>query len=75
MKISVWKEKMLSAGGREVLLKAVIQAIPLYAMSVFKLPKQVCNSITTTMSKYRWGDDDIKKHIHWFALRKIYVPK
>ena len=66
-RIRGWKEKLLSVGGREVLLKAVIQAIPSYAMSVFKLPKQVCNSITTAMSKYWWGDDDIKEHMHWFA--------
>ena len=51
-RIRGWKEKLLSYGGREVLLKAVIQAIPSYAMSVFKLPKQVCNAITTAMSKY-----------------------
>ena len=66
---------MLSVGGREVLQKGVIQPIPSYAMSVFKLPKQICNSITTTMSKYWWGVDEIKKHMHWFAWWNMCVPK
>lgn len=49
-RIRGWKEKLLYYGGREVLLKVVLQAIPSYAMSVFKLPKMICNAITTSMS-------------------------
>ncbi|KAL5580273.1 hypothetical protein UlMin_012715 [Ulmus minor] len=37
-KLCSWKSKLLSAGGREVLSKAVVQAIPAYTMSLFKIP-------------------------------------
>ena len=46
-KISVWKENLLSAGGKEILLKALIQAIPTYAMSVFKIPKKIVKESLT----------------------------
>jgi hypothetical protein len=70
-----FKEKLLSYGGKEDLLKAVAQAILAYAMLVFKLPKQVIKGITDAITRYWWGDDDVQKHMHWFAWWKMCVPK
>ena len=44
-KLQGWKEKLLSQAGREILLKAVVQAIPTFAMSCFKLPVGLCKDI------------------------------
>ena len=41
-RINGWNEKFLIQVGKEVLLKAVIQAIPIYTMSAFQLPKTLC---------------------------------
>jgi hypothetical protein len=35
-----WKERFLSMGGKKILLKAIIQAIPVFAMGMFKIPKK-----------------------------------
>ena len=35
------KEKFISKAGREILIKTVVQAIPTYSMSIFKIPNFV----------------------------------
>uniref|UniRef100_A0A2N9I391 Reverse transcriptase domain-containing protein n=1 Tax=Fagus sylvatica TaxID=28930 RepID=A0A2N9I391_FAGSY len=44
-KLKGWKEKILSQAGREILIKAVAQAIPTYAMSYFKLLARLCKEL------------------------------
>jgi hypothetical protein len=54
-KINGWKEKFLSHAGKEILLKAVIQAIPTYMMNVFQIPKALIREINAMMGKFWWG--------------------
>ena len=51
-KLQGWKEKLLSQAGREVLLKAVVQAIPTFAMGCFKLPSGLLNDIEMMIRKF-----------------------
>ena len=44
-------------------------------MSVFKLPKGVCKTITDEIAGCWWGDGEEKKKMHWFAWWKMCVPK
>ncbi|XP_040987781.1 uncharacterized protein LOC121235500 [Juglans microcarpa x Juglans regia] len=68
-----WKVKFLSKAGKEVLLKSVVQAIPTYCMSIFKLSRTILMAINKLMQKFWWGSrgDRIKTHwISWKLLRK-----
>lgn len=49
MKVRCWKEKFLSQTGRESLIKAVLQAIPIYSMSVFLLTNLLIDNITISL--------------------------
>ncbi|XP_041025384.1 uncharacterized protein LOC121265781 [Juglans microcarpa x Juglans regia] len=69
-KINSWKNYFLSGVGKEVLIKAVPQAIPSYTMSVFKLPKKLCKEINIMLSKFWWGNG-----IHWRSWEKMGVAK
>ena len=51
-KLQGWKEKLLSQAGREILLKAVVQVIPTFAMSCFKLPVGLRHEIEALIRKF-----------------------
>lgn len=44
-KINSWSGRSLSKGGREVLIKAALQAIPAYCMSIYLIPPSLCDEI------------------------------
>jgi hypothetical protein len=70
-----WMEKQLSSGGKEILLKYVVQAIPIFAMSVFSLPKGLCKEINDLIAQFWWGDDEEHKRMHWYTWWKLCYPK
>jgi hypothetical protein len=61
-------------GGKEILIKSIAQAMPTYAMMVFKIPINICKGMADAISQFWWGDDDDKKRIHWQAWW-ICLPK
>ncbi|KAJ9145803.1 hypothetical protein P3X46_028138 [Hevea brasiliensis] len=54
-KVAGWKEQLLSTGGKEVLMKAVATTSPVYAMTYFRIPRSVCQSINSLMGNFWWG--------------------
>ena len=50
-----WKQRHLSPGGKEVLLKAVALAMLIFSMNIFKLAKEICEEINKVLAQFWWG--------------------
>lgn len=74
-KMENWYSKLLSPAGKEVLLKAVVTAIPTYAMSCFLLPYRLVDRVTQTMRRFWWSSDPTKNKMAWVAWDKITNSK
>ncbi|KAL9426438.1 hypothetical protein AB3S75_033257 [Citrus x aurantiifolia] len=74
-KISGWQSKFFSSGGREVLIKAVAQAVPAYAMSVFRLPSTLCDDIQRAVAGFWWRAKKDRKSIHWTKWESLCHAK
>ncbi|KAK3217827.1 hypothetical protein Dsin_011797 [Dipteronia sinensis] len=69
-KIKGWRGQLLSAGGNEVLIRAVVKSIPTYSMSLFKLPKGFLNVLQVLCNRFWWGSTELNKKLHWESWGK-----
>ncbi|XP_024199817.1 uncharacterized protein LOC112203016 [Rosa chinensis] len=74
-KLVSWKAKILSSAGKEILIKAVAQTMPLYAMNCYLLPKGLCDDIHQLCASFFWGDTDDRKRIHWRSWERLCLTK
>ncbi|KAL5581022.1 hypothetical protein UlMin_013464 [Ulmus minor] len=64
-KLKGWNMSVFSVAGKEVLLKAVVQTIPTYAISCFKLPKTLIKDLHRLIADFWWGSKTGKSKMHW----------
>jgi len=74
-KLDVWFTRCLSQGGKEVLLKSVALAMPVFAMSCFKLPITTCENLESAMASFWWDSCDHSRKIHWQSWERLCLPK
>ncbi|KAH9735375.1 reverse transcriptase domain-containing protein [Citrus sinensis] len=74
-KLTSWESKFFSCGGKEVLIKAVAQAVPAYAMSVFKIPQSICDDIQKAVAKFWWSSSGKHRGIHWAKWGRLCQAK
>lgn len=73
-RIHWWSERDFSLARREVLIKAVLQAIPTYVMSCFLLPTTLLGDIEKMVRNFWWsGEGDCK--LHWLPLSTLCHAK
>lgn len=51
-KLSGWKSRILSQGGRLVLLRHVLTTLPLHLLSVLQVPKAVITKLNGLFAKF-----------------------
>ncbi|KAL9687780.1 hypothetical protein QQ045_032187 [Rhodiola kirilowii] len=66
-RVKGWKEKLLLVAEKEVLIKSVVQAIPIYALSCFWMPKKVFDRWNSIISSFWWNNDNEGRYIAWFG--------
>ena len=60
-RLSGWKEKLLSAGGKLVLINSMLSSLPLFMFSFFEVPREVLKKMDFYRSRFFWQSNENKK--------------
>jgi hypothetical protein len=74
-RIQGWIEIILSAGGKEILFKSIAQAIPIYSMACFKLPRGLCQKLNALIRDFWWGRREGQRRTCWVSWEEMTMPK
>ncbi|XP_073367695.1 uncharacterized mitochondrial protein AtMg00310-like [Aegilops tauschii subsp. strangulata] len=70
-----WLGKLLTKAGKEILIKACAQAIPIFAMLVFDLTKGLCEQMTAMICRFFSAQQEDDQKIHWLSAEKLTRSK
>ncbi|GKC33178.1 putative RNA-directed DNA polymerase, eukaryota, reverse transcriptase zinc-binding domain protein, partial [Tanacetum coccineum] len=74
-KLSLWKVRLLSVGGRLSLIKSVLGSLPTYYMSIYMMPATVQKKLKATRNKFFIGGDLDEKKMTWLRWKKCLASK
>ncbi|GJU80138.1 RNA-directed DNA polymerase, eukaryota, reverse transcriptase zinc-binding domain protein, partial [Tanacetum coccineum] len=74
-RLSKWKMKTLSIGGRLTLLKSVLGSIPIFHMSIYRAPLSVLRTLESIRSKFFKGHDINSNKASWVNWKKVLASK
>ncbi|GJU27489.1 RNA-directed DNA polymerase, eukaryota, reverse transcriptase zinc-binding domain protein [Tanacetum coccineum] len=74
-RLSKWKMKVLSVGGRLTLLKSVLGSTPIYYMSMFRAPIHVINKLESIRSHFFNGVDPNVRNTSFIKWDNVLASK
>ena len=56
-RLKSWKSSSLSKAGRLIMIKSVLNSLPIYYLSLFKIPRKVADDIVRIQRNFLWNGD------------------
>ncbi|KAJ0846683.1 hypothetical protein HanRHA438_Chr15g0727721 [Helianthus annuus] len=74
-RLAGWKVNSLSTGGRLTILKSVLECLPTYFFSLYKVPEKIIRMLEAKRRKFLWVKTGEKKKTSYLAWERVTTPK
>lgn len=73
-RLNLWQNQLLSFRGRYILIKHVLQSMPLYLLSATNPPASVINQLHKIFAKFFWASATGSRNKHWVSWENMCFP-
>ncbi|RVX13511.1 putative ribonuclease H protein [Vitis vinifera] len=74
-KLALWKRQYISKGGRITLIKSTLASMPLYQLSLFRVPKIVARRLEKLQRDFLWGGGNMERKSHLVNWEMVCTGK
>ncbi|RVW23310.1 putative ribonuclease H protein [Vitis vinifera] len=74
-RLAQWKRQYISKGGRITLIKCTMASLPIYTMSLFRMPKSVVKRLEKIQRDFLWGGGSLERKVHLINWEVVCTSK
>ena len=74
-RLSSWKRQHISKGGRLTLIRSTLSSLPIYFLSLFRMPKTVCSRLEKIQRDFLWGGGNLERKPHLVNWKTVCQEK
>ncbi|RVX22063.1 putative ribonuclease H protein [Vitis vinifera] len=74
-RLSMWKRQYLSKGGRATLIRSTLSNLPIYSMSVLRLPSSIRRRLEQIQRDFLWGGGSLERKPHLVRWKVVCLSK
>ena len=74
-RLALWKRQYISKGGGVTLIKSTLASMPIYQMSIFRMPKIVARRLEKVQRDFLWGGGNMEGKTHLVNWEVVCTDK
>ena len=74
-RLTSWKRQYISKGGRLTLIHSTLSSLPIYFLSLFRIPRLVCARLEKIQRDFHWGGGNLERKPHLIKWNTVCFEK
>ena len=74
-RLASWKSQYISKGGRLTLIQSTLSCLPIYCLSLFRMPVSICSRLEKIQREFLWSGGSLVKKTHLVNWKTVCTEK